>query len=299
MKPIRALCTICIAGLLVFCACAGEKTGTPLSVSGAATASNIITDTPAAGGPDQPGARPPRLGVLGPLDNEKIPEGGTYDPSSGRFVVPTQTDERGATISRSYAFLDAAGAPQTAYDENLTASVSLRFMLDAQPSRDGHTGTIHVEHDLTVSGGAGSETERTWSGTMSERTEGLPPMGEPGGLGGPGGGDGPGEPGGPRGPGGAGGGTNPPANGFDFTNTKMNAISTIGDVVMPHPLGEATWPLSGSITRVERIEGGPNGTEDRTSVLTFNGTQFATLAVGDSTVQIDLRAPRPPRPPRP
>jgi hypothetical protein len=79
----------------------------------------------------------------------------------------------------------------------------------------------------------------------------------------------------------------------------MNAISTIGDVVMPHPLGEATWPLSGSITRVERIEEGPNGTENRTSVLTFNGTQFATLAVKDSTVQIDLKDPRPPRPPRP
>ena len=80
---------------------------------------------------------------------------------------------------------------------------------------------------------------------------------------------------------------------------KVDATSTIADVVMPHPLGEATWPLSGSITRVERIEGGPNGTENRTSVLTFNGTQLATLAVGDSTVQIDLLDPRPPRPPRP
>ena len=326
MKPIQALFTVCTAAFLVFCACSGETASTPLSVSSDATASSITGDMTGSGGQNQPGARPPGpWGLPGPLGSDKIPEGGTYDPSSGRFVVASATDERGATISRSYAFLDAAGAPQSGYSEDLTASISLRFTLDAQPSRGGHTGTIHVEHDLTASGLAGSETARTWNGTMSEQTEGVPPMGGPGGPrgpggpsvpggaggpnvpGGPGGASGPGCPGGPgHGPGNGGpppgnasGGANPPAGGFDFTNTKMDATSTIRDVVMPHPVGEATWPLSGSITRVERIEGGPNGTEERTSVLTFNGTQYATLAVGDSTVTIDLKDPRPPRPPRP
>lgn len=317
MNPNRVLSAICGAGLLILCACAGEKTSTPISSGSDATASSIATDTPAAGGPGQPGARPPRLGVPGPLDNERIPDGGTYDPSNGRFVVPTRTDERGAVVSRSYAFLDAAGAAQTAYDEDATAALSLRFTLDARPSRNGHTGMIQTEHDLTVSGLAGSEIARTWNGTMFERTEGVPPMGGPGGPGGPGGQGGPGGPGGPDGPGKPGGpggdrgsngppaggdatgGPTPPADGFDPTNMKTSAINTIHDVVMPHPLGEGTWPLSGSITRVERIEGGPNGTEERTSVLTFDGTQYAILAVGDSTVRIDLKDPRPPRPARP
>jgi hypothetical protein len=329
MKPIRPPFAICIACFLVLCACSGDKTSAPRSFSNDAAASSISTvtnDATGSGGQNPPGARPPRLGVPGPLDNERIPEGGTYDPPSGRFVVPSEIDERGATISRSYVFLDAEGAPQTAYDENLTSSISFRFTLDAQPSRDGHTGTIHVEHDLIASGLAGSETTRTWNGTMSERTEGVPPMGGPGGPGGagdpggPGGPGGPGAPGGPGGPGGphgpggpgsdrgdngppaehnADGGTNPPAVGFDPTNMKVNAVSTIRDVVMPHPLGVETWPLSGSITRAERIEGGPNGTEERTSILTFSGTQYATLAMGDSTLQIDLKDPRPPQPPRP
>ena len=86
---------------------------------------------------------------------------------------------------------------------------------------------------------------------------------------------------------------------FDPANMKTSATSAIHDVVMPHPLGAETWPLSGSITRAERIEGGPNGTEERTSILTFNGTQYATLTIGDKTVRIDLKDPKPPKPPRP
>lgn len=292
MKPIRTLFAICTAGLLVLCACSGDKTSPPLSPVNDAVASDLIGDATGAGGQDQPGARPSRLGVPGPLDNERIPQGGTYDPSSGRFVVPSETDERGATIMRSYAFLDAAGAAQTAYDQDLTTSISLRFTLDARPSRDGHTGTIHVEHDLVASGLVGSEAMRTWNGTMSERTEGVPPMGGPGGRG-----DtcGPGNPGGAGGP----GESNPLTGGPDPTNMKMTAVNTIRNVVMPHPLGAETWPLSGSITRVEHLEGGPNGAKERTSVLTFNGTQYATLVTGDETVQIDLKDPRPPRPPQP
>jgi hypothetical protein len=308
MKPTRIILTTCTAGLLVLCACTSEKTSSPLSLSSDATASSMTSDTTRAGDQNQPGPRPPRLGVPGPLDNDRIPQGGTYDPATGRFVVTSETDEHGATISRAYAFLDAAGAPQTAYDESLTASISVRFTLDAHPSRDGHTGTIHVEHELTASGLEGAETTRTWNGTMTERTEGVPPMGGPGGPsgpGGPGGPDGSGGPGGERGENGppAGSGSEagpiPPDGGFDPTNMKTNVTSAIHDVVMPCPLGDEAWPLSGSITRVEHMEGGPNGTEDRTSVLTFNGTRYATLTAGGKAARIDLKDPRPPKPPRP
>ena len=75
----------------------------------------------------------------------------------------------------------------------------------------------------------------------------------------------------------------------------MTARSVIENIVMPHPLGEETWPLSGTITRTIVIEGTPNGTEERTEVVTFNGTRYATLTVGDETYQIDLKSPRPPR----
>ncbi len=75
----------------------------------------------------------------------------------------------------------------------------------------------------------------------------------------------------------------------------MTETNTIEDVAVPYPLGEETWPLDGSITRATDIEGGPRGSENRTGVLTFNGTRYATLMIDDETIQIDLLNPQPPR----
>jgi hypothetical protein len=65
---------------------------------------------------------------------------------------------------------------------------------------------------------------------------------------------------------------------------------------MPHPLGEASWPVSGSITTETTITTGPNGDEHHLSVLTFNGTQYAPLSVDGETRTIDLRGPLRPHP---
>ena len=83
----------------------------------------------------------------------------------------------------------------------------------------------------------------------------------------------------------------------------MSGDVTITDVVVGVPRSENPWPLSGTITRVVEatILNGPNGdrTVERTVVVTFDGTQFATLEVNGETFVIDLADRRGNRPQRP
>jgi len=285
MKPLPPFLILAVFGLLVLGGCSTDNPVGSSSLASDATAGSSNEDG------DQPDGQPPhdpmrgRVGLPGPLVQEEIPEGGTYDSVTGWFVVPPENDEHGATINRSYAFYDADGAAQSAYDKGLTASIALRFALEAHPSFDGQAGTIRIEHDLTVGGLNGAEASRIWNGSMQKHTKGVPPPRGPGGA------DGPRRPGG-------GGPPNGPDDRPDPSGLEMTETSTIEDVTVPYPLGEETWPLSGTITRATRIEGGPNGTEERTGILTFNGTRYATLTIEGETKQIDLKNPRPPRPPR-
>ena len=61
---------------------------------------------------------------------------------------------------------------------------------------------------------------------------------------------------------------------------------------MPHPLAPETWPLSGAITRATEIVGGSEGTEQHTSVLTFNGTRYPSMSLdGGEATPFDLKTP--------
>ena len=86
-------------------------------------------------------------------------------------------------------------------------------------------------------------------------------------------------------------------NGFDPDSMVVVTSTTVADVVLPYPLGEETWPISGTITRHEAITAGPRGDEERESILTYNGTRYATLTIDGETQTIDLLRPQPP--PRP
>lgn len=72
----------------------------------------------------------------------------------------------------------------------------------------------------------------------------------------------------------------------------MSSTSVITNVVHPVPRTDDAWPLSGTITRDVTINvvNGPDGdvTRSRTVVITFNGTNLATMTVGDETFEIDL-----------
>ncbi len=281
MKSIHAAASLSVLGLLAFAACSSDTSSSPQGTNVTGTVDQTTDDSTGLFD-ESTGATHFRLGVPGPLDTDAIPSGCDYDAALQRFVCAVTTDEHGGTHRRSYAFLDASGAPQSAYDEATTASMSLEGSFDATPELDGESGVVHRAHAFVAEGLDGAETSRRWNGTMTDHSEGVPPHG-PGGFGGPRG----------HGPGGPGGHDGPPPDSTrtppDFSSLVFDGTTTIAGVVMPHPLGAETWPLSGTITHAVHIEGGPNGTEDRTVTITFNGTRYATLNDGTTDTTIDLK----------
>ncbi len=162
-------------------------------------------------------------------------------------------------FSRTVSFFDAAGNQQDAYNPLTTASIHMLIEMSGAVERDGWTATIARSRDVTVSGLEGEETERTWNGTSSTEVTRSQHTDENG------------------------------TRSYD-----MSGVGTIADVVRGVPRAENPWPLSGTITRTITvvITNGPDGdaTRERTVVVTFNGTQFATLTVNGEEFELDLAA---------
>jgi hypothetical protein len=77
-----------------------------------------------------------------------------------------------------------------------------------------------------------------------------------------------------------------------------SSATTITAVVLPVPRAEDAWPLSGTITNALSIaRDGARGSRasSRTATVTFNGTQFVPLQIGDRTFTLDLATGRPAR----
>lgn len=177
-----------------------------------------------------------------------------YDAGTGRFTCPVQTRE-GRTFSRSYAFQNATGNPQSAYDAATTASANFRSSMTGSVEREGWSATMSHERDMTQSGLAGAETSHTINGTGSS-TE-----------------------------------TRSRHTDGGVRAYRMSSVATFTNVVVPFPRAHGAWPLSGTITRsVTAAREGQVGsaTHHRTATVTFNGTRFASLAVGDRTFTLDL-----------
>jgi len=173
-----------------------------------------------------------------------------------RFTCPGVSTAN-LTVTRSFAFFDAQGNPQAAFDSITTASANFQSLVEGSISRDAWSASIKRSHNVTVSGLAGAETTRTWNGTgtndvaRSRHTEGGPNR-----------------------------------------TYNMASSSVTTNVVVPVPRGEGAWPLSGTITHTVTVtitdgEGSGN-TRTRTATVTFNGTQFAPVPVGDETFTVDL-----------
>ncbi len=162
-------------------------------------------------------------------------------------------------FSRTVSFFDAEGVLQDAYNPLTTASMHMLIEMSGAVERDGWTATIARSRDVTVLGLAGEETQRTWNGTSSTAV------------------------------------TRSQHTDDNGTRTyDMSGVGTIEDVVRGVPRDENPWPLSGTITRsiTVVITNGPDGdvTREHTVVVTFNGTQFATLTVNGEEFVLDLAA---------
>lgn len=89
----------------------------------------------------------------------------TYDAATGRWSCDPFINARGLTVTRSYAFIDASGAPMQHYSDTATARINYRSESHG-PVGDGvkFYGTTHRTSNQTASGLLGKETTRIWDG---------------------------------------------------------------------------------------------------------------------------------------
>jgi len=170
-------------------------------------------------------------------------------------------EREGFTYTREITFLDGDGNPMDEFVEGSTESIHYLMSVEGELSRERFTASISRNRDMTVIGLPLDNDEEddgvvTWNGTgegNSQRTR-LTDGGET----------------------------------REFT---MESTFEISEVVIPYPRGEETWPESGTITRwikITRTFGEDTETRERTVVITFDDTQFATVTVGEDTFTIDL-----------
>ena len=158
---------------------------------------------------------------------------------------------------RTVTYYDANGDPQDAYDADATASIHIVSEMSGEMVRDNWSGSISRTRDITITGLEGDETDRTANGTGSSTVSRSHHSDEDG-----------------------------------DRSYEMSGASVITDVVHVVPRDENPYPLSGTVTRdvTVVIVNGPNGDETRTRhvVITFNGTQFATMSVDGESFEVDL-----------
>jgi hypothetical protein len=160
------------------------------------------------------------------------------------------------TMTRSYAFKDAAGVAQSAYDAALTASANFVSGMTGAAARDRWSATVSRQREMTVTGLLGNETQHTINGVGTSSETRSQHSGD-----------------------GA-------SRSYGMTSTV-----TYTNIVVPFPRARGTWPLSGSITRVVvAVREGRQGstTHTRTATVTFDGDETALLVVGDRRFTLDL-----------
>ncbi len=182
-----------------------------------------------------------------------IPRGCPYDSVTGTHTCGPETEFDGFTVMRGYQFLDAADNPQEFYDSLTTATIKYSSTVSGTMDWDHRWSQVDDSRELTESGLAGQETTRIFDGTATMSHRDS-------------------------------------VSTSDSTRVlrSSTASTTVASVVVPAPFLRDSWPLSGTITTHLTNSDGL----DLTSVLTFNGTQYATLAVGDSTYTVDLAGHR-------
>lgn len=184
-----------------------------------------------------------------------------YDTTAKRFICVDRV--RGPfTATRSYAYLDAAGAGQNAYSATTTAAANFKWAVSGTITRDKWSGSMSRNRDITLSGLLGANSTVTINGTGSremQRTKFLRDSAGPNGL----------------------------TRDYD-----LEASVAIANVITPAIRMPDAWPVSGTITRIYKVTrtDATNGTivTTRNSVVTFNGTQFVDLVVNGKTFTLDL-----------
>ena len=189
----------------------------------------------------------------GPFGWFNIPDACTFSETTGRVTCP-EFERRGLTVNVSYAFTDADGDAQPAFDTASTNSVNVTTEVEGTKThRDGAaTTTIAHASDRTISGLAPGSEERTVNGNASAREE-----------------------------------TEGTRDGIAFTALR-EAADTTTDVVIPIVEGRPTIPSSGTVVRRMQVtitkDGEPPRTRFRREKLTFDGTNVIKIEITQDDV---------------
>ena len=184
--------------------------------------------------------------------------GCAYNSQTQRVECPP-FERHGLTIIRSFQFKDASGQVQQVYDAVTTASANFQSSVEGNISWEWWSGDVKRHRDFTATGLAGNETQRTWNGTGDGQVS-----------------------------------HSRHSDNGETRTYDMTYDTQVQNVVVPFP--RTAWPLSGSIARhvVVKIVGGPHDgeTRDRTTVVTFNGTELVPIQVNGKTYTLDLKTRR-------
>ena len=172
---------------------------------------------------------------------------------SGNVTTCTGGREGTLEITRTVSFFDAAGAAQQAYDAGTTARVDFGVQVTGSASGAQFGTTVDRERSLSVTGLAGSETQRTWNGTGSGTT------------------------------------TNTFTSSVGTRTVTLVETDTTSDVVWVVSPTRAAYPASGTVVRrmsaTTTVVGDRSAsfTATRRVQVTFNGTQRVPLEVSAVT----------------
>lgn len=259
-KLIRCSALACALGVG---ACGQDTTGTAATPLLDADVATVIADNT---GDDVDMMREPVIFVtlpfggvgLIPGNGDLNPANCTYNSGTQRLDCPVVTRGGSLSITRSYAFWDAANAPQDHYDAQLTATANIQTHVEGDRTGESWSASVVRDRDLTVTGLAGSETQRTWNGTGSSSA------------------------------------THSRHNDSgEERSYNISCTLTVTDVVVPVPHADERFPLSGSITHHCTVSfvGGPRDgqTVERTGTVTFDGTRTGSVRIGARRFDIDLK----------
>ncbi|MFC1662182.1 hypothetical protein ACFL3S_12155 [Gemmatimonadota bacterium] len=147
--------------------------------------------------------------------------------------------------------------PQDAYDALETDSIHVEWDFSREAEHTFWSADIERHRDMWITGLEGEETERTWNGIGNGEVFK----------------------------------SQHPDDGVERTYN-MTTEAEHSDVVRKVPRAENPYPVSGTITRhihaVVTENGEVVGERDVTTVITFDGTQLATVTVGEDSWTIDL-----------
>jgi hypothetical protein len=184
--------------------------------------------------------------------------GCTFNPADGRFDCPPTVNANGVTVARSLAFFDTAGTLMNHFDST-TASMNVQATLSGVVITAAGADTVNGTRNLTAAGLFGHNTTRTWNGSGS--------------------------------------GTHGAfwADSAASRTADVSYSSIFTNVVVALPRSANPYPVSGTISRavtgtgvVTKGDSTRTISISRSVVITFNGTEFVPMTVGDENYTLDL-----------